>query len=175
MKKTIILTMVLSLILNANTLKEDEFDVQKLGQVFENYILKNDKQFQNIELKYNEKIEALNNEITELKEKIQTLELARAEKFVNITPNEIVVSEVIPPVPQNDINTTSAYIKDMRTVNTKKGIIAYSEPLSVEDLLVTRYAYGVSLEIDNCHENGWCKLMDKNEYVAEYLLIKNEN
>ena len=64
---------------------------------------------------------------------------------------------------------------DIRTVNTKKGIIAYSEPYSINELYLKRYEYGENLSIDYCNKYGWCKLKDKKEYVAEYLLIKNEN
>ncbi|MFA7084714.1 MAG: hypothetical protein WC141_09285 [Arcobacteraceae bacterium] len=166
-KTVVALSISINLSLSASTLKENEFDLQKIGATFETFVLQTDKKFQ----QYEQKIQALNQEILNLKN------LKKETKNHEVQNIEIINTEVqsdeIKDLPTS--LTNEPYVKDIRTVNTQKGIIAYSEPFSIDDLYVTRYDYGINLEIDKCNEYGWCKIMDKNEYVAEYLLIRYEN
>jgi len=166
MKKTLLTTLAIAISLNANYLKDDEFDINKLGKVFENYIQKTDKKFH----AYDNKIIENQQKIQDLSKKIIKLEL-KLEQSKTKKTNEISTQSIA------TINEKegASYNKDKRIVKTKKGIIAYSAPFSEDDLYLKRYDYKITLEIEFCNQYGWCKLQDKEEYVAEYLLNSNEN
>lgn len=153
MKKLLFVVLTITISLNADYLKNDEFDINKLGKTFESYVQQTDKHlsyYKNLVIQNRNKIEQLSNEIIKLKQIINQKETKQVIK-------------------------TSKVIKhDIRTVNTKKGIIAYSEPFSEEDLYLKKYEYTTHLEIESCDKYGWCKIKDEEEYVAGYLL-SNEN
>jgi len=166
MKKILFIILALGIILNANYLKNDEFDINKLGKVFENYIQKIDKKFYDYDNKIIEnkqKIQYLTKKIKNLELDLRQSQTKRLSEITTLNKNT------------KNLEKTSLYGKDTRIVKTKKGIIAYKEPFSEDNLYLKRYDYKTNLDIEFCNQYGWCKLEDKEEYVAEYLLISNEN
>ena len=159
MKKILLTTLAIGLSLNADYLKYDEFDIKRLGKTFESYVQQTSKKqvhYDNIILSNQQKIEKLSKEVDSLKQQLSDI--------------QIVPKKIKAPQTTNQTN----HHKDKRIVKTKKGIIVYSEPFSEDQLYLKKYNYGTILDIESCDQYGWCKLKDKDEYVAQYLLSYNK-
>lgn len=150
------LALLLTISVNADSLKDDEFDIIKLGKAFESYVIQTDK-----------KLHSYQKIIDQLYQKIATLETT-IEQLQKTTQKVKTKKEDISTKKISDISI------NRKIVNTKKGIMAFSAPFSEDELYLKRYDYGTFLEIEFCDQYGWCKIKDKEEYVAGYLL-SNEN
>ena len=157
MKNSILTFLLLTAsLVNADTLKNDEFDLNKLGTTFEKYVIHT-----------NDKFKSLYKQIEQLKNKVEQLE--NNKTVILVQKDKSILSKQ-----DESLSTKKVINRDIRIVDTKKGIIVYSEPFSIEELAIKRYKYNEILEIEYCNEYGWCKIKYKDEYVAEYLLIQNE-
>jgi TolA-binding protein len=150
------LALLLTISVNADSLKDDEFDIIKLGKAFESYVIQTDNKLYS----YQKTIDQLYQKVATLETKIEQLQQSTQKVK---TKKEDISTEKI-----SDISI------DRKKVETKKGIIAYSAPFSEDELYLKRYDFGTYLNIEFCDQYGWCKIKDKEEYVAGYLL-SNEN
>jgi hypothetical protein len=159
----------------ASTLKTDEFDVYKIGTTFEKYIVQVDNRFKKIDKRdyitydmfkkeLDNQTKILNKEIKKLQQRIITLEKDSKNKHLKKNKDNTNYINII----QNDLSK----IEDIQLVVVKIGIIAYSKPFGFEEYFVKKYKYGTHLSIEKCDKYGWCKILNKDEYVANHLLKK---
>ena len=149
-----------------------EFDINSLGKLIENYIQNNNKQ-----------IKLLKNKIKLLNSKIMLLNKQYTKNFLMLNNRIIELENKIKKLKsKNDNNLTKVAVKNtpikiahkksnnIKYVATKKGIIVFSKPYYNFDYFVKKYPYKTKLKIEYCNKYGWCKIYDKEEFVAGYLL-----
>lgn len=159
MIKLLLPSILAATLLNAEALKNDEFDTNKLGLTFEKFVIQTNKKFGYYDaLKLS--IISQAKQIEDLKKRVDILEQKQIVKLKS---------------KKEDIKLIKPLNTNTWLVGTTKGIIAYLEPYSKDELYIKRYPYKTKLEIESCNKYGWCKIKDKDEYVAQYLLKKNEN
>jgi len=183
-KIILILLLITATALNATSLNYDEFDIQKMGKTFEAYVIENDKKIKNYDLK----IKELSTQIKSLQKRIKQQELKNEEQvsipvtkkntiFTTI-PKELakeVVSrakaketlayEIAQQVIREELSTKS----DIFIVNRRAGVTAYEKPNS-KSPQIKIYKYEDEIYIEFCDKYGWCKILNKVEFVSKYLL-----
>jgi hypothetical protein len=136
----------------------EKMDQNRFNNNQDNILVINDDSSEN--LKIDEEKEQLKNKIITLENKIVELK-SYIKKHINLKEN---------------INIKNKIIQNKKIINKKIRVIGQKvylreKPYSNAKIIST-LNYNQIVFIESCNKYNWCKIKDKEEYIAEYFLDK---